>query len=55
MANSELSGVCLSVPSVVSDKGIKKIIASPLTGNEMRALENSAGILHEAIRSLGLD
>jgi L-lactate dehydrogenase len=50
-----ISGVCLSVPSVVSDKGIKRIISSPLTGDEMRALENSAGILHEAIRSLGLD
>jgi len=47
-----LKDVCLSVPSIVSDKGVVKIINSPLPPREMKSLRRSAGILGEAIRSL---
>ena len=47
-----LKDVCLSVPSIVSDKGVVKIINSPLSPGEMESLKRSAGILSEAIRSL---
>jgi L-lactate dehydrogenase len=47
-----LKDVCLSVPSIVSDKGVVKIINSPLLPEEMESLRHSAEILGEAIRSL---
>lgn len=47
-----LEDVCLSVPSVVSESGVVKIISSPLTPDEYEALKRSAGILREAISSL---
>jgi L-lactate dehydrogenase len=47
-----LKDVCISVPSIVSDKGVVKIINSPLSPGEMESLKRSAGILSEAIRSL---
>lgn len=47
-----LSEVCLSVPCVVTDKGISRIIESPLAPNELDSLTNSANILKEAIASL---
>ncbi len=47
-----LSDVCLSVPAVVSDHGIIKIINAPLPKNEMELLEKSAEILKGAIASL---
>jgi len=47
-----LSDVCLSVPSVVSDSGISRIITSPLTTVEMKSLSRSAAILRNAIESL---
>jgi L-lactate dehydrogenase len=47
-----LSDVCLSVPSVVGDSGISRIITSPLTTVEMKSLSRSAAILRNAIESL---
>jgi L-lactate dehydrogenase len=47
-----LNDVCLSVPCVISDTGIARIIASPLTHEEMKSLSKSAAILKEAIESL---
>jgi L-lactate dehydrogenase len=44
--------VCLSVPCIVSDSGIVKIIMSPLAKEEMASLSNSADILKKAIKSL---
>ena len=47
-----INDVCLSVPCVVSDKGIMRIIESPLVSSELKALSNSAAILRRAIDSL---
>ena len=47
-----LRDVCLSVPCVVTDKGISRIIESPLAPDELASLSNSAMILREAISSL---
>jgi len=47
-----LNDVCLSVPCVVTDTGIARIIASPLTPEEMKSLSRSAAILRNAIESL---
>jgi L-lactate dehydrogenase len=47
-----LSDVCLSVPCVVTDTGISRIITSPLTEEELKSLSGSAAILRKAIRSL---
>lgn len=54
MLNGEfgLNDVCLSVPCVVSYQGISRIIASPLTSDELASLSGSAAILREAIGSL---
>ncbi len=47
-----LDDVCLSVPCIVSEKGIVKIINNPLADEEMVLLRRSAGILKKAIKSL---
>jgi L-lactate dehydrogenase len=54
MLNGEfgLKDVCLSVPCVVSDGGIKKIISSPLDPEETVLLERSAAVIKKAIDSL---
>jgi L-lactate dehydrogenase len=50
-----IKDVCLSLPCVVSDKGVEKILASPLTIDEKTSLSHSADILKKAIASLGSD
>jgi L-lactate dehydrogenase len=50
-----LTGVCLSVPSVVSDTGISRIISSPLSPGEMESLSRSAEIMRKAIESLATE
>ena len=47
-----LSDVCLSVPCIVSDKGIVKIIDNPLAKEEMELLKRSANVLKDSINSL---
>ncbi len=47
-----ISDVCLSVPCIVSEHGVIKIIKSPFSDNEMASLIKSANILHEAINQL---
>jgi len=47
-----LSDVYLSVPSIISDKGVVKIMSTSLLPVELRLLEKSATILKEAINSL---
>ena len=49
-----IKDVCLSVPSIVSDKGIEKIIDSSLFPEERKSLQYSADILRKAIDSLSL-
>jgi L-lactate dehydrogenase len=50
-----LSDVCLSVPCVVSDNGIARIITSPLTSAELHSLSRSSAILKDAIGSLAMN
>jgi L-lactate dehydrogenase len=47
-----IKDVCLSVPCVVSDSGVTRIIESPLTSKELASLSNSASILRKAIDSI---
>jgi L-lactate dehydrogenase len=47
-----INDVCLSVPCVVSEKGISRIIESPLSAEELTSLKLSAEILRKAIDSL---
>ncbi len=47
-----INDVCLSVPCVVSDKGILRIIESPLTLVELTSLTGSAGVLRKVIESM---
>ncbi|OFY67341.1 MAG: L-lactate dehydrogenase [Bacteroidetes bacterium RBG_13_42_15] len=49
-----LRDVCLSVPSVVNDRGAVKVINSPLPPEEIEALKRSAGILKDAINSISV-
>jgi L-lactate dehydrogenase len=47
-----IKDVCLSVPCIVSDKGIFRIINSPFTDKELELLKKSAGILKDSINSI---
>lgn len=47
-----ISDVCLSVPSIVSEGGVKEIIKSPLSVEELVSLTKSATILRKAIDDL---
>ena len=47
-----LEDVCLSVPCIVSDRGIDRLIQTPLTKGELKLLTISANVLKEAINSL---
>ena len=47
-----IKDVCLSVPCIVSDKGILRIIESPLTLEELGFLSHSATVLRTVIKSL---
>ncbi len=47
-----INDVCLSVPCVVSESGVERIIESPLTSQELASLSNSANVLRKATGSL---
>jgi L-lactate dehydrogenase len=47
-----ISDVCLSIPSVVGQRGVKEIVEAPLFPAEMEALKNSAKILKAAVEEL---
>ena len=47
-----LNDVCLSVPCIVSDGGVNKIISSHLNVTEIEALNRSAEILRQSVNSL---
>lgn len=47
-----IKDICLSVPCVVSDSGVTRIIESPLSSEELSSLSNSAGILRKALSSM---
>jgi L-lactate dehydrogenase len=47
-----INDVCISVPCVVADKGIIRLINSPLTEGELQSLAHSASVLKQAISSI---
>lgn len=47
-----IKDVCLGIPCVIGQKGVVKIVQSPLTADEKLALEKSANTLKEALASL---
>src|SRR5664280_1640068 len=47
-----IKDICLSVPCVVSDSGVTRIIESPLSLEELGLLSNSAGVLRRAVDSI---
>ncbi len=47
-----ISDVCLSVPCVITDKGVSRIIENPLSEAELVLLTNSANILKKALASI---
>jgi len=47
-----IKDVCLSVPCVVSDSGVTRIIESPLSSEELRSMSRSAHVLRKAIDSI---
>ena len=48
-----ISDVCLSLPVIVSEKGVIKILKSPLPDIEIQALKSSAEIIGKAIKEAG--
>jgi L-lactate dehydrogenase len=48
----EIKDVCLSVPCIVSDEGIIRIIESPLTPEELTSLSRSGNVLRKVIDSM---
>lgn len=49
-----LSGVALSLPSVVGAHGVRAVLEMPLDSTELKAMEHSASMLQSSIASLGL-
>ena len=47
--NSEMSGICLSMPAIVGKDGVECLVPIQLNENEKAKLENSARILKEII------
>lgn len=47
-----INDLCMSLPAVVSDTGIVKIVDGPLSAEEKKLLQHSAAVLKEAIDSL---
>jgi L-lactate dehydrogenase len=47
-----LEGVCLSVPSIVSSKGVERIVETTLRAAEIERLRHSAEVLRAAIARL---
>ncbi len=48
----EISDVCISVPCVLSDMGVTRIIESPLVPEELNSLTGSVSILRKSIETL---
>jgi L-lactate dehydrogenase len=47
-----ITDVCLSVPCIVTDKGVARIIESPLSSDELISMSHSANVLRKALDSL---
>lgn len=49
-----LRDVCLSVPCIVAQSGIEKIMEGRLAADELQALQASAAVIRESAREIGL-
>ena len=47
-----LTDVCLSLPAIVSGKGVERVIETPLLPRELESLHHSADVLRSAIKGL---
>jgi L-lactate dehydrogenase len=47
-----INDICLSVPCIVSDRGVTRIIESPLSTEELELMAKSAQILRKAVDSI---
>jgi L-lactate dehydrogenase len=47
-----INNISISVPCIINNTGIEKIILPPLNAQEVDGLQNSAGILKNIISSL---
>ena len=47
-----INDICLSVPCVVSDSGVTRIIESPLSAEELKSMARSADVLRKAVDSI---
>lgn len=45
--------VCLSLPSIVNDKGIQRVLELPLSDKEIELFRHSANTLKESLREIG--
>jgi L-lactate dehydrogenase len=48
-----ISGVALSVPSIVGARGVSRVLDVPMNDDEVRRLNASAAVLRESLASLG--
>ncbi|MBO7671385.1 MAG: L-lactate dehydrogenase, partial [Aeriscardovia sp.] len=49
-----ISGVCMSVPSIVNRNGVVAQLPTPVNASEKAGLESSASVLRDYISQLGL-
>ncbi len=52
MFDYDLDDVCLSVPAIVSQNGVERIIGNKLPAAEQKALEKSAALLKRSVADL---
>ena len=48
-----MDDVCMSVPCIVSDGGVRRILEADLTNEELMGLRKSGKVLHDALDELG--
>jgi len=49
-----LSGLALSIPSIITNKGVERVVASPLTDEEISKLHKSAEVIRKAVEEAGV-
>ncbi len=50
-----LKGLALSIPSIISVRGVERIVSAPLPDDELEKLKHSSGVIRKAITDIGLD
>jgi L-lactate dehydrogenase len=49
-----LNGLALSIPCIITNKGVERVVASPLSDDEISKLHNSAGVIRKAVEEAGV-